>query len=92
MPYTIKIASVRVKKQLAAIPERDRSRVVARIRALSNQPRPKGAKALAANVYRLRIGRYRVIYKVFEKEEAVLLGKIAPRTERTYKDLESLFE
>lgn len=92
MPYTIKIASATVEKQLAAIPERDRGRVVARIRALSNRPRPKGVKALAANVYRLRIGRYRVIYKVFDKEGVILLGKIGPRTERTYKDLESLFE
>ncbi|MFQ5801638.1 MAG: type II toxin-antitoxin system RelE/ParE family toxin [Candidatus Methylomirabilales bacterium] len=76
---------------MAAIPGRDRDRITARIRALSHQPRPKGVKALAANVYRLRMGRYRVIYKVFDKQQVILLGKIAPRTERTYKDLESLF-
>ena len=91
MPYTIKVASARVEKQLAAVREVDRAHVVARLVALADQPRPKGVKALASNVYRLRVGRYRVIYKVFDREQLVLIGKVAPRTERTYKDIEALF-
>ena len=69
----------------------DRAHVVMRLRALVDQPRPKGVKALARNVYRLRVGRYRVIYKVFDREQVVLIGKVGPRAERTYKDLEGLF-
>jgi len=64
---------------------------VTRLLALADQPRPKGAKALARNVYRLRVGRCRVIYKVFDREQLVLIGKVGPRTERTYKDIEALF-
>jgi mRNA-degrading endonuclease RelE of RelBE toxin-antitoxin system len=91
MPYRIQIASERVEKQLAAVAERHRESIIARIRSLSTAPRPPGAKSLAPNVYRLRAGRYRIIYKVFDKEQTILLGKIALRTERTYKDLGSLF-
>lgn len=91
MPYTIKVASRAVEKQLAAVSEDAREHVVARIRGLADQPRAKGVKALARDVYRLRIGRYRVIYKIFKKEEVILIGKVALRTERTYKGLEGLF-
>ncbi len=48
-------------------------------------------KPLARDVYRLRIGRYRVIYKILEKEGVILIGKVALRIERTYKGLEELF-
>ncbi len=91
MSYAIKVASRGVEKQLAAVPEDVREHMVARIRGLADQPRPKGIKALARDVYRLRIGRYRVIYKILEKEGVILIGKVALRTERTYKGLEELF-
>ncbi len=91
MPYTIRVASRSVEKQLAAVPQDDRDFVVTRIRNLAEQPRAKGIKTLARDVYRLRIRRYRVIYKILEKEEAILIGKVALRTERTYKSLEELF-
>lgn len=76
MPYAIKVASRAVGKQLAAVPEDAREHVVTRIRNLAEQPRPKGIKALARDVYRLRIGRYRVIYKILDKEEIILIGKL----------------
>jgi mRNA-degrading endonuclease RelE of RelBE toxin-antitoxin system len=91
MPYKIQVASARVERQLAAVPEIDRAHLVTRLLALADHPRPKGVKALARNVYRLRVGRHRVIYKVFDREQLVLVGKVAPRTERTYKDIEALF-
>ncbi len=91
MPYTIKVASHVVEKQLAAVAPSDRERVIVHIRTLADSSRPRGAKALARDVYRIRVGRYRVIYKVLDKEEVILLGKIALRTERTYRDLERLF-
>lgn len=91
MRYTIKVASHVVEKQLAAVAPSDRERVIVHIRTLADSPRPRGAKALARDVYRIRVGRYRVIYKVLDKEEVILLGRIALRTERTYRDLERLF-
>lgn len=91
MPYGIRLASRKVEKQLAEVSKDDREQVIAQIRTLAVQPRPKGIKALAKNVYRLRVGRYRVIYKVLDKENVVLVGKIALRTERTYKGLQEIF-
>jgi len=91
MAYAIKVASRTVEKQLAAVPEQDRERVIARVRALAGEPRPKGTKALAPGVLRLRVGRYRVIYKVFERDQVILIGKVARRSERTYKGVEGLF-
>ncbi|HIQ01891.1 MAG TPA: hypothetical protein EYH30_07145 [Anaerolineales bacterium] len=46
---------------------------------------------LAPNVYRLRIGPYRVIYRVFDEEQVILIGRIARRSEGTYRDWEDLF-
>jgi mRNA-degrading endonuclease RelE of RelBE toxin-antitoxin system len=43
-------------------------------------------------VYRLRVGDYRVIYKVFDKEQLVIIGRVARRSEKTYQDFEDLFE
>jgi len=91
MPYTIKVASRAVEKQMAAVAEDDREHVVTRVRNLAEQPRPKGVKALARDVYRLRVGRYRVIYKILDKEEVILIGKVPLRTERTYRAIEELF-
>jgi mRNA interferase RelE/StbE len=91
MSYAIKVASRGVEKQLSAVPEDVREHMVARIRGLADQPRPKGIKALARDVYRLRIGRYRVIYKILEEEGVILISKVALRTERTYRGLEELF-
>lgn len=88
---TIRVASRVVEKQLAAVPSEDRERVIPRIRTLVDEPRPKGLKALAPGVYRLRVGRHRTIYKVFDREQVILLGRIARRTERTYQHLEALF-
>ena len=68
MPYTIRVASRSVEKPLAAVPQDDRDFVVTRIRNLAEQPRGKGIKTLARDVYRLRIGRYRVIYKILERD------------------------
>ena len=91
MPYAIRVASRAVEKQLAAVSAEDRGRVFARIRALEGHPRPRGVKSLARDVFRLRVGRYRVIYKVLESEQVVLIGKVALRTEQTYKDIGGLF-
>jgi mRNA-degrading endonuclease RelE of RelBE toxin-antitoxin system len=91
MPYRIKVASRSVEKQVAAVSAEERERVFARIRALADQPRPRGVKCLARDVFRLRIGRYRVIYKVLETEQVILIGKIALRSEQTYRGIEELF-
>ena len=90
--YRIEAISTRIRRELRRIPSADRKRVVTAIRRLAEEPRPPGIKQLAPNVYRLRIGPYRVIYRVFDEERVVLIGRIARRSESTYRDWEDLFE
>ncbi len=59
--------------------------------ALADDPYPPGALQLERDVYRIRVGNYRVIYKVFENEKLVLIGRVARRNEATYKGLRDLF-
>ena len=89
--YEIRVASPKVEKELGKIPVRERERIVNQIRRLAENPRPSGIKALASNVYRLRIGVCRVIYKVYDEEKIILIGRFARRSERTYRNWEKLF-
>ncbi|MBI2886762.1 MAG: type II toxin-antitoxin system RelE/ParE family toxin [Chloroflexi bacterium] len=58
---------------------------------LEQDPRPPSIRALTTNVYRLRVGRYRVIYEVDDEAQEVLVGRIERRQERTYRDWQELF-
>lgn len=89
--YEIRLASPRVEKEFARIPKGERERIVNQIRKLAENPKPSGIKALAANIYRLRIGPCRVIYKVYDNEKIILIGRFAPRSERTYRNWGKLF-
>jgi mRNA interferase RelE/StbE len=53
------------------------------IRALGADPRPPGCKELAGDIayYRIRVGDYRVLYEVRDREILVLVIKIGHRRE-----------
>jgi mRNA interferase RelE/StbE len=44
-------------------------------------------KVVGSDLWRLRVGRYRVIYFVDDKEKVIYVERIAPRNEKTYKGL-----
>ena len=90
--YEIRVASSRVEKELAKIPGKDREKVINEVRKLAENPRPSGIKALAPDIYRLRVGSYRVIYKVYDDEQVILIGRFARRSEKTYRDWEKQFK
>jgi mRNA interferase RelE/StbE len=58
---------------------------------LEGDPRPRGCRKLFDNIYRIRIGDYRVVYKIDDERRAVAVGKIARRRENTCRDVEGLF-
>jgi mRNA interferase RelE/StbE len=64
-----------VQKQLDSLPDIVRKRVLKRIVALKETPRPLGCVKLKGyeNEYRIRIGNYRVRYEVRDEESIVLL-------------------
>jgi mRNA interferase RelE/StbE len=67
-------------KELADIPRRDLRLIVARIRSLADDPRPPGSKKLSAQEkYRIRRGRYRILYVIEDDVLIIYVVKIAHR-------------
>jgi mRNA interferase RelE/StbE len=90
--YQIESASGQIKRDLRRIPRPDRERIAEAVQALADDPHPTGVVQLEQDVYRLRVGNYRVIYKVLDEERIVLIGRLVRRLESTYRDLRRLFE
>jgi mRNA-degrading endonuclease RelE of RelBE toxin-antitoxin system len=57
------------------------------VKRFADNPIPTDAVHLDQNIYRIRVGDYRIIYAVFEAERVAFIGKIARRNEDTYKDI-----
>jgi mRNA interferase RelE/StbE len=57
-------------KELEALPRKDRERATARIASLAEDPRPPGSEKLAGyeDRYRVRQGRYRILYSIADRE------------------------
>jgi mRNA interferase RelE/StbE len=78
--YSVELTHT-AEKQLRRLAKRDRSRVVEAIRKLAEKPRPHGARKLQGydDVYRIRVGHYRVVYEVFDDRIVVIVLKIGHR-------------
>ena len=85
--YRVETIRNRVKKQLKAIPMSDLARIGLAAKALAENPYPDGAVQLPKSIYRIRVGDYRVIYKVFEEEKLILIGRVVRRSESTYRGI-----
>jgi mRNA interferase RelE/StbE len=59
------------------------ARLVAAMRGLASQPRPPGCDKLVGqgDLYRIRVGDYRVVYQVRDEALLVLVVKIGHRRE-----------
>ncbi|MBI3075552.1 MAG: type II toxin-antitoxin system RelE/ParE family toxin [Deltaproteobacteria bacterium] len=57
--------------------------MIHKIEALAENPRPPGCRKITGseNDWRIRIGDYRVIYEIDEKERAVKIMRVRPRRE-----------
>ncbi len=69
-------------KEIEAVGQKeDRQRIVTRIRSLARDPRPLGSEKLSGrgDLYRLRVGRYRVVYTVGDDELVVLIVRVGHR-------------
>lgn len=69
-----------VEKDLGIIPKKDLKKILGRIRALSEEPRPAGCEKLTGlERYRLRQGRYRIVYSIQDNELTVWIVKASHR-------------
>ena len=79
--YRVLIKSSAAKEIEAVDQKKDRQRIVARIHALADDPRPVGCEKLTGEQdrYRVRIGRYRVVYSIGGAELLIVVVRVAHR-------------
>ncbi len=75
----------RAQKELDKVPSAAFSKLDAAILSLAKNPRPFGAKKLDEKLHRIRVGDWRVLYALLDKETRVVVLRIARRNEQTYK-------
>lgn len=80
MAFRIKIKKS-AGRELASLPKRDKRRVVSAIEALAADPPPEGVRKLvgAADAFRIRVGDYRILYRVAEGIVTVFVIRIDHR-------------
>lgn len=80
-PYAIEY-DPKALKELAKLDKSVARRVVKAVNALGLAPRPNGARPLVgySNLWRIRVGDYRVVYTVKDTELVVLALRVAHRS------------
>ncbi|KPK14093.1 MAG: hypothetical protein AMJ62_14040 [Myxococcales bacterium SG8_38] len=78
--YSVELTRT-AEKQFRTIAKRDLNRIVDAIRGLAERPRPQGARKLHGydDVYRIRVGKYRIVYEVFDDRVVVIVLKVGHR-------------
>ncbi len=89
--YAVRLRSRRVQRELDALQASDYRRVLARLEALAGTPWPAGCEKLEGDIYRVRAGDIRVIYRVDDGGTRVDVGAIRRRSETTYRGVGEVF-
>ena len=67
-------------KEIESLPKKDRSRIIQKIKGLAADPRPPGCEKLTGeDKYRIRQGRYRIVYSITDIELIVIVVKVGHR-------------
>jgi mRNA interferase RelE/StbE len=80
--YTVEIKPS-ARKELEALPNQILARVIAKIEALADNPRPAGCKKLKGfkDQWRIRVGDWRFVYIINDTARLVSVTRIAHRRE-----------
>lgn len=80
-PYTVQY-DPKALKEMARLDKPVARRIIKAVDALHDEPRPRGARPLVGypDLWRVRIGDYRVIYAIKDAELVVLALRVAHRT------------
>ena len=69
-----------VEKDFSVIPRNDLKKILSRIEMLAENPRPSGCEKLTGqDRYRVRQGRYRIVYSVQDVVLTVWIVKVSHR-------------
>jgi mRNA interferase RelE/StbE len=81
--YRLVIKSSAAKELEAVGQKADRARLVVSIQELVEQPKPVGAEKLSGHIdlYRIRVGNYRVVYEIDNGQIVVTVIKVGHRKE-----------
>jgi mRNA interferase RelE/StbE len=85
--YEIELSRIALK-HLAKIPKRELIRIQDRIDSLAKEPRPADIKKIQGddNLYRIRSGNYRILYRIFDEKIQILIVDIDHRKD-AYKGI-----
>jgi mRNA interferase RelE/StbE len=80
--YRVEFAPL-AQRQIRKLPRETQRRILECIEELASNPRPTGVEKLAdkEQLYRVRVGDYRVIYQVRDRELLLLIVKVGHRRE-----------
>jgi mRNA interferase RelE/StbE len=69
-----------VEKDFRAIPKKDARDILRRIKLLAAEPRPPGCEKLTGQErYRIRQGRYRIVYSIQDDQLTIWIVKLGHR-------------
>ncbi|MEE9232485.1 MAG: type II toxin-antitoxin system RelE/ParE family toxin [Nitrospirales bacterium] len=75
-----------VTKDFRSISKNDVARILKRIEALADDPRPVGSEKLSGQErFRVRQGVYRIIYEIRDEELVIIVVKVGHRRD-VYRD------
>ena len=82
MIYTIEISPAGLRS-LSRLPRGIRRRMDEKIQDLAAQPRPPGVKKLRGQdeLYRIRVGDYRILYVIEDRVHRVVIRKVGNRSD-----------
>jgi mRNA interferase RelE/StbE len=82
MPHDIKVSPA-AARQLKKIDGRVLSQIAAKIDSLAIEPRPHGCEKLSGydDLYRVRVGDYRIVYGVEDRLVLIVVLKVGNRAE-----------
>ena len=71
-----------VQKELDRLPDEIANRILARLSALETNPRPSDVKKLRGrDAWRIRVGDYRVIYEIHDRDSQIIGITVGHRRE-----------
>lgn len=84
MKYRVELLP-KARREFAALPADGKRRTALVFDALEDDPRLRGVKKLGGSpLWRVRVGPYRIIYSISDRERLVLVEHVLRRTTTTY--------
>lgn len=69
-----------VEKDFSTVPKKDLQKILRRIEDLAKDPRPPGHEKLTGQErYRIRQGRYRILYSIQDRQLTIWVVKVGHR-------------